>query len=126
MILNSLFVFIGGGIGCVLRFSANNIFSKFFGEKLYFATFTVNFIGSFILGMAFMFFALKPELPQPVKFAITVGLCGGLTTFSTFSLELFSMIRENQLIFAFLYSFLSIIACLIGVFLGIFIIKSYF
>ncbi len=123
--LNLIAVFIGGGVGSILRFLVNIFFARFTGINLYWATFSVNVIGSLILGFVFMFFFIKPDLPQSLRVAMSVGFCGGLTTFSTFSLEAFSMIEKSQYLMAFLYVISSVIVCIISVFLGIIGAKLY-
>lgn len=64
------------------------------------------------------FFVEKFQVHPALKFALTVGFCGGLTTFSTFSLELFEMIQNSYFLQAFLYVLFSVIIGIIAVYLG--------
>ena len=61
----------------------------------------------------YFWFIEKTDLNPALKLALTVGFCGGLTTFSTFSLELFEMIANHQFIHAFSYAILSVTVCLL-------------
>lgn len=111
--LNILAVFTGGGIGAAARYLISLNMAKYFEINLPFSTFLVNIIGSFIIGFLYFWFIGKVELSPSLKLALTVGFCGGLTTFSTFSLELFEMFTNQQFIHAFSYAILSVIICLL-------------
>ena len=87
------------------------------------ATFSVNVTGSFLIGFLYILFIEKTDLSPALKLALTVGFCGGLTTFSTFSIELFEMIKNAQFIQAFVYALLSVIICLLAVTVGVYCAK---
>ena len=91
----------------------------YFHFNLPVATFLVNIIGSFIIGFLYIIFVDKQEINPALKFALTVGFCGGLTTFSTFSLEIFEMLKNAQFLHAFCYVLLSVIICVISVWIGV-------
>lgn len=116
--LNIFAVFIGGGIGAAVRYIVGIVFLHTLKTNLPAATFCVNIIGCIILGFLYVYFIEKTQIPSAVKFALTAGFCGGLTTFSTFSLEIFEMLQNNQFITAFLYILFSVIIGVIGIFLG--------
>ncbi|XGE68427.1 fluoride efflux transporter CrcB (plasmid) [Klebsiella pneumoniae] len=59
-------------------------------------TLTVNLVGGFIIGMALAFFVRQPHLDPAWKFFITTGLCGGMTTFSTFSAEVVVLLQNGN------------------------------
>lgn len=109
--INYLAVFIGGGLGAATRLAVNNAF-RCFGVHSVFATFFVNIIGSFILGFLGAYFCLKSSLPNWLKLSLTVGFCGGLTTFSTFSVECLEYVKSAKYHFFVIYSLVSIILCL--------------
>ncbi|MDR1167368.1 MAG: fluoride efflux transporter CrcB [Heliobacteriaceae bacterium] len=128
MFYNITAVFIGGGAGCALRFLIGEIFLKNFSLNLPAATFLVNVSGGLLIGFLFALFtapelAAKPEINPAVKFALTAGFCGGLTTFSTFSLELFEMIEHAEFIQATAYAVLSVAVCLAAVWMGVYLAK---
>lgn len=111
--LNLIAIFTGGGIGAAARYLIGVNLAKYFEINLPLATFAVNIIGSFIIGFLYFWFIEKTDLNPALKLALTVGFCGGLTTFSTFSLELFEMIANHQFIHAFSYAILSVTVCLL-------------
>ena len=119
MIFNVFAVFVGGGLGAALRYLTSVFCTRLIPFALPVSTFCVNFIGSFILGITFAIFLQKFPENSSLKIAVMVGFCGGLTTFSTFSFELFEMLKNGNYILAVFYSLLSIVFCLLAVFLGI-------
>lgn len=111
-------VFAGGGIGAVLRYLTGLYIARFALFSFPFATFFVNVTGSFLIGLFYALCVEKMGISPVLKAALTVGFCGGLTTFSTFSFELFDMIMNARFLPAFLYIVLSIFLCLAAVWLG--------
>jgi len=120
--LNILAIFIGGGLGSVSRYFLS-ILLKMYSMDFPVATLTVNLIGSFILGFAVALFWAKAPAHDTLKLAITVGFCGGLTTFSTFSWETFDLIKQGDFLLAFLYTLISVLVCVLAVSLGAFLSK---
>lgn len=116
--LNVLAVFIGGGIGAVLRYLTGVLFVQYLKFHLPLPTFVVNVVGCFILGFVYVLCLEKFQLNPALKLLITVGFCGGLTTFSTFSFEIFDMIQNVQYIHAALYTIGSLVIGVLAVLLG--------
>lgn len=116
--LNVLAVFLGGGIGAVLRYLTGVLFVQYLKFHLPLPTFVVNVVGCFILGFVYVFCLEKFQLNPALKLLITVGFCGGLTTFSTFSFEIFDMIQNVQYIHAALYTIGSLVIGVLAVLLG--------
>lgn len=81
-----LSVFIGGALGALLRYF---IYTQF--KSFYLPTFLVNMLGCFIIGFCAYMFGRKPD-NKYIKSLLTVGFAGGLTTFSTFALDLYRFI----------------------------------
>ncbi|MDR2344312.1 MAG: fluoride efflux transporter CrcB [Spirochaetaceae bacterium] len=81
-----LFVVLGGGIGALLRYMSVEFIKKLFGTPFPLGTFTVNLIGSLLIGFLFAVFEARLLPDQFRLFAIT-GFLGGYTTFSSYSLE---------------------------------------
>ena len=119
MILNIVSVFIGGGIGSVLRYLMGGFYSRHLSFSFPCATFAVNILSCFIIGLAVSYFMSKTEYSPAVKLAITVGFCGGLSTFSTFSVETIDLLQNGQYFVSFLYISLTVIACLAATFIGL-------
>ena len=113
-----LSVMIGGGLGSLLRFLISS-----FGF-LPFATVFINIVGSFILGFWTFFFLDRPEVPPDLRFGLTAGFCGGFTTFSTFSVEVYAMVLDNHIGQAAFYVLASFLGGLLAVALGAFLAKN--
>jgi CrcB protein len=88
-----------------------------------FGTLAVNLIGSFILGM--MIFGLdEKELISPsMKLFIGIGFCGGFTTFSTFSLETFNLLKDAEFLFAGMNIAANVLLTIIGIYFAYLIAK---
>lgn len=120
--LNILAIFIGGGLGSLTRY-ATAVLLKTYSMNFPLATLTVNIIGSFILGFAAAYFWKETHLHTTLKLAITIGFCGGLTTFSTFSWETFDMIKNGEMLLAAIYAVVSVLVCILAISLGAFLTK---
>ena len=115
---------IGGAIGAVARYLINisplaNLF-----EKFPFPTFFINITGSFLIGFLLIIFTDKYAENEDLRLALTVGFLGAFTTFSTFELEIFELIRERLFVTAFAYLFLSVLVGFVGVAFGIWLGKK--
>ncbi|MGB5981617.1 MAG: fluoride efflux transporter CrcB [Nonlabens sp.] len=115
MIKQLALVFLGGGLGCALRF----YFSIFVNsEQLkWLPTLSVNLLGCFALGLLFGLYD-KEGLPLHWYLIFGTGFCGGLTTFSTFSLELMSLLKTSDFAGTTIYLIISILGGVICAFLG--------
>ncbi len=120
---NIIAIFLGGGLGAVSRYLVGINLARHFEINLPISTFLVNVVGSFIIGFLYFLFIEKADISPVVKLALTVGFCGGLTTFSTFSLELFEMVGNHQFFHAFAYAILSVTICLIMSAIGAYFAK---
>jgi len=105
--LNPLAVFLGGGAGCLTRYTISWLTS---GLNWVFPwpTFAINILGSFLLGLFVVWFRSHP---QPAWYLLLgTGFCGGFTTFSTFSVETLDLIEKDRLAMAGLYAGGSVVA----------------
>lgn len=109
----------GGFIGTCCRYLTNRLYLAYFKSSLPLATFTVNIIGCFIVGLILGFLNKSGIVSPKMNAFLVVGFCGGLTTFSTFSFETFTLGMKGELLTSFLYVGASIIMGLIAVWLGI-------
>jgi len=113
-------VALGGALGSVLRFWISGMLAHGPGEKFPVGTLVVNATGSFVIG----FFATLTEpggrvLAAPLtRQFFMIGICGGYTTFSSFSLQTLSLAREGEWLFAGANVLLSVLLCLGAVALG--------
>jgi fluoride exporter len=105
---------LGGAVGALLRFYVSRLISYDAGFPL--ATLLVNIIGCFLLSLLLSRPFLK-EKPH-IKLALTTGLLGAFTTFSTFSYETITLVKNGLVEWAFLYICLSLIGGLLGSYAG--------
>ncbi len=114
-----LFIGAGGALGAVARYLINISPLAGLFEKFPFPTFFINVSGSFLIGLFLILLTDKWEVSDHLRMAIIVGFLGAFTTFSTFEMEIYGLIKERQLITAFLYLFLSVAIGFIGLVGGI-------
>lgn len=119
-IINFLLVGLGGFIGSVMRYGVSLVMR---GGTLPYATLIVNTVGAFIIGCLFSYFTRSGMVGSPFFLLLSVEICGGFTTFSTFSLELFNMLRVGDIGVALLYLSASVILSLTATVLGYYLIK---
>ena len=122
----SLHVGVGGAIGAILRYQAGRAMAGLAGSadaaSFPWATLTVNVLGSLAMGLLFGWLARDGSAvvgAEPVRLLLGVGLLGGFTTFSTFSLDMMLMIERGQPALALTYAAVSIVAGLTGLYLGL-------
>lgn len=126
----SLSVALGGGIGALLRYQAGRALTAWLGPVAIgtfpFATLAVNTLGSLLMGVLAGFLAHKGAGEgEQARLLIGVGLLGGFTTFSAFSLELVLLIERGQFTFVLLYVLLSIGLGVTGLLLGLNLIRIF-
>lgn len=114
-----VFIGAGGALGAVARYLINISPLAGLFEKFPFPTFFINVSGSFLIGLLLILLTDKWEVSDHLRMAVVVGFLGAFTTFSTFEMEIYGLIKERQLITAFLYLFLSVAIGFIGLVAGI-------
>ncbi len=115
-----LCVFLGGGLGSLLRFLCSQLIpTPHILGKFPLQTFFVNMLGCLIIGLLASFFA-NHDVRDSLRNFFIAGLCGGFTTFSTFSRESFSLIQSSDISIAILYIALSLILGILFVAIGFF------
>ncbi|MBL7924438.1 MAG: fluoride efflux transporter CrcB [Bacteroidia bacterium] len=107
-----LLVFIGGGLGSVLRYLIGSLLQKNMPGVLPWPTLLANVLAAAVLGFFTALFLLKPGQYEQQRLLIGVGFCGGLSTFSSFTLEGFELLRSGNPGMALAYMVISIMACL--------------
>lgn len=125
MLRTILLVGSGGFIGSVARYfvSKLNLSVQFFGIPA--GTLLVNVSGSLILGLLAGLTIRNIFLTQDWKLFLMVGICGGFTTFSTFTAENLQLVQNGQYSNALVYTLLSLILGFAGVYLG-FVLSKFF
>ena len=115
MVNKLVLVFLGGGVGTVLRYIVNYSFSLMQIPQI--STFLVNILGSFIFGIIYVYVAQNTIL----SIFLLTGVLGGFTTYSQFTFDLIELNAQSQLItllYFFGTIFLSIFAGLLGIYIG--------
>lgn len=122
MFKNALLVFIGGGLGSVLRY----VISKFLNNSsaaIPYGTFIVNILGSLIIGLVLGYAFKTDSLNSSTHILLGVGFCGGFTTFSTFAFENQALIRSGDYLHFTIYALASLFLGILAVILGIYLSK---
>jgi CrcB protein len=119
-----LYVGIGGALGSIARYLTIKGIDEKIQSQFPYGTLTVNLVGSLILGFVFGLTMHRQRGADEIRLFIGTGICGGFTTFSTFSLENFLLIHEKPL-FSVLYIGFSVILGLAAAALGFFAGKSF-
>lgn len=115
-----VYIFIGGGLGSVMRYLvqlAVNERMSVFASPFGWGTFTVNIIGSLLIGLSYSL-SERLHLSIETRLFLTAGLCGGFTTFSTFSADGLGLLKGEFYATFFLYTILSIVLGLAAALLG--------
>jgi CrcB protein len=117
---NALWIFIGGGLGSLARWGASGFVAHRFGETFPWGTLIVNVSGSFIIGLFATVTGPEGRWLAKTEFRqfFMIGICGGYTTFSSFSLQTLNLAESGQWFRAAANCVLSFVFCLVGVWLG--------
>lgn len=91
------YVALGGALGSIMRFGLNRWFTILFGSALPWGTVLINIAGSFLIGaLAAAFQGAGSSTPNEVRQFLLAGLCGGFTTFSSFSLQTLDLLQAGE------------------------------
>ena len=115
-------VFIGGGIGSVLRYGIGKWLNSS-TTGIPYGTFAANILGSLIIGLILGFAAKNESLSQSQIVFLATGFCGGFTTFSTFAYENHVFLKSGDFTSFAIYTIGSFIVGFLAVFLGLFLVK---
>jgi CrcB protein len=118
--LATVLVFFGGLVGSLWRFWWSGLVARHFGETFPFGTLVVNITASILLGVISGFIAhlADRQLASTLQQFLAVGICGGLSTFSSFSLQTWNLLVERRWVAAILNILVSTILCFAGTALG--------
>lgn len=115
-----LLVGVGGALGAMARYGISMIIGRVWVSTFPLATLTVNALGSLAMGLFIGLLArYLPPWQQEARLFVAVGVLGGFTTFSSFSLDTIYLIERGALAQALLYIGLSVVVCLAGLYLGL-------
>jgi CrcB protein len=117
-----LWIALGGALGSVSRYWLNGIVSRHFGETFPWGTMVINVTGSFVIGIIGALASPEGRMDsQSRAFAIQflmIGICGGYTTFSSFSWQTLRLMQDREWLYAGGNVILSVTLCMIAVWLG--------
>ncbi|HUM07480.1 MAG TPA: fluoride efflux transporter CrcB [Acidocella sp.] len=121
-----IWVAVGGAIGSVARYALGNAMVLALGASFPWGTLLINVLGSFIISCFGMLAGAHGRFPLPfeARVFVTVGLCGGFTTFSSFSLQTVELARNGQGGRALFYVIASVILCVLACALGVFVAQA--
>ncbi len=114
----------GGALGSVARYLVGIGSTRLFGVSFPWGTLIINIAGSFLIGVFVEMFALKWDLPQTARVFLTVGICGGFTTFSTFSLDSYVLIERGEFGLAAAYIVGSVVLSIAALVGGLHLIRA--
>ena len=120
MKIEYLWIALGSALGGVGRYWLSGVIARRFGEAFPVGTLVVNATGSFVIG--FIATLTHPEgrllMSASARQFLMVGICGGYTTFSSFSLQTLNLAREGEWFYAGANVVASVLLCLLAVWLG--------
>jgi CrcB protein len=119
-----IYIAIGGAIGSVLRYLMMVKTTAIMGVNFPYGTMVVNIIGSFCMGLLIGY--LSKTLPHSMEWRafLAIGVLGGFTTFSSFSLDVVTLIERSQIAQAATYSIASVVISVIALFAGLHIFRT--
>ncbi|GAB1857296.1 fluoride efflux transporter CrcB [Flavobacteriaceae bacterium MHTCC 0001] len=117
-----LLVFLGGGLGSVLRFIIGKLLNNT-QNGIPYGTFAANILGSLLIGIILGLAAKNDTLSQNQTLLLATGFCGGFTTFSTFAYENHIFLKSGDFISFAIYSVASFVLGFLAVFLGMYLVK---
>jgi len=118
-----LMVFLGGGLGAAARHGVNLLSAQVVGSRFPWGTLAINVLGSLLIGVLAEWFALRTQLPQPLRLFLITGVLGGFTTFSAFSLEVGLLMQRGQMGAAAGYVLASVVAAVAAMFAGMYLVR---
>ena len=110
---------LGGATGALARYFVSQQMMQWLGAGFPWGTFTVNVVGSFVLGLLAETFALAADASPALRGFLIVGLLGSFTTFSTFSLDVALLFQRDRIDLAALYVAGSVILAIAGLYAGL-------
>lgn len=117
--MNLLAVAVGGAMGALMRYGITGWLQALTGSSFPLGTLAVNVVGSFVIGVVLQAGTERYMMAPETRLLLTTGLCGALTTFSTFAYESLRLLEEQQWAAAAGNIVLNVALCLLAVWLGV-------
>lgn len=118
-------VAIGGSLGSVARYLVAIGAARLVGTGFPWGTLVINIVGSFLIGVFAESFALTWNVSQTMRVFLTVGICGGFTTFSTFSLDAIVLMQRGELWPAAAYIAASVALSILALVGGLYLVRAF-
>jgi fluoride exporter len=124
LMLSFFWVALGGAVGSALRFGVNLAAPQVLGTGFPWATFIVNILGSFVMGLLSAALVEKFSDQPDLRLFVTTGVLGGFTTFSAFSLDVFGLMQRGENSVAIVYVLASVSLSILAVFAGFMVARA--
>jgi CrcB protein len=126
-VIQTLLVFLGGGIGAACRHGVNVGIGRLLGTNFPWATMIINIAGSILMGLFAAWFAFRSGtgVTQHARLFLTTGILGGFTTFSAFSLDTALLWERGAIGQAAAYVLVSVGISILGLFAGLWLVRSF-
>lgn len=116
--MTSFAIALGGALGALSRYWLAAGVARYNSAAFPLGTFTVNVLGSFLIGLIFLLLLQRADLEQGLRPLLITGFLGAMTTFSTFSLEALLLLQQGHYNTALLYVLGSVLTCLLAAYAG--------
>lgn len=123
MIKNIILVGLGGALGSVARYLISVLVYSSKTQSFPWSTLLTNFMGCLLLGLLLGYFQKNDNQYQELKLLLAIGVCGGMTTFSTFSAETLNLMQSGNLLATALYAISSFVGGVLLLYLGVVLIR---
>ncbi|HMN81189.1 MAG TPA: fluoride efflux transporter CrcB [Burkholderiaceae bacterium] len=121
--LHFLVVFVGAGLGGMLRHAVNAVAPRLVGLSFPYGTLAINISGSLVMGLLAGYFATKHDPGQVWRLFLTTGVMGGYTTFSAFSLETVLLYERGEFLLSAIYVAGSVVLSVAALLAGLIIVR---
>jgi len=114
----------GGFLGSGFRYLAQRLIAIYFPVSFPYGTLFVNVLGGFLIGIIYALGDKTKILTPEMRLFLAVGICGGFTTFSTFSLDAFGLLNDREYLYLTIYVVSSVLLSISATIAGVWIIKA--
>ncbi len=124
MLRNALIIGFGGFFGTIVRYLSSQFIFKIYPSSFPLATLLINVVGCFLIGIFFGIAEKENFISLEWRMFLTIGFCGGFTTFSAFSLENVQLLNRGEWGYVMLYTTASVVVGILATYFGIWVMKT--